>query len=142
MRQRTCLALNIPTDAFDIYFKDSLDRARSAGIAREQVADFMSSKYTAGASLFFSSNHWIDNVEVDEEVEVDVENSDPNTDAPVPTEGEVSEAAAGPGLAEADAAAPDPDSGAPVIPKKKIIIVKRIDKIDRWSVIMGLERVT
>ena len=89
IRQRTLLALNIPSETFDAYFKDSIERARSSGAAREQLSAFMSTQFSAGAALFFSSHQWIDDVEVEEDVEVQVdpeeeagtvENIDPNVE--------------------------------------------------------------
>ena len=56
IRQRVTLSLDIPTECFDDYFKDTLERARSAGIARETLAEFLSSKHGTGSALFFSSN--------------------------------------------------------------------------------------
>lgn len=89
IRQRTLLALNIPSETFDAYFKDSMERARSSGAAREQLSAFMSTQFSAGAALFFSSHQWVDDVEVEEEFEVQdpedgagtVENIDPNVES-------------------------------------------------------------
>ena len=63
LRQRVTLSLDLPTESFDNYFKDSLERARSAGIARENVAAFLSSKFGIGSAIFFSSKTWEDQVE-------------------------------------------------------------------------------
>jgi hypothetical protein len=63
MRQRVCLALNIPTDSFDAHFIDTLERARSAGIARETVAEFLSANMGAGSALFFAARSWTEEYE-------------------------------------------------------------------------------
>ena len=63
LRQKVVLSLSISTDAFDEYFTETLERARSAGIARETLKEFLGSKQTAGSSLFFSSNSWKEDVE-------------------------------------------------------------------------------
>ena len=44
IRQRTVLALDIPTETFDEYFKETLERARSAGIARDNLKNYISDK--------------------------------------------------------------------------------------------------
>jgi hypothetical protein len=63
LRQRVVLSLEISTDSFDEYFTDSLERARSAGIARDQLFEYLSKKNGAGTSIFFSSNTWNEDVE-------------------------------------------------------------------------------
>ena len=93
MRQRVVLSLDITTQSFDEYFTDSLERARSAGIAREKIIEFLSEKHSAGSSLFFSVEKWEETKTMEEEVEVDAEesvaeeakSSAPEDDAGVPT---------------------------------------------------------
>ena len=63
IRQRVALALNLSPAAFDEYFADSLDRARSAGIARETIFDYLNNKDGNGSVLFFSCNKWFDEIE-------------------------------------------------------------------------------
>jgi hypothetical protein len=135
IRQRTCISLSIPTDTFDAYFKDSLDRARSAGTAREQMSDFFSSKYSAGTSIFFSSSHSIENVEIEEEIEA--ENVEPNIDAAEEIKTEVAPTDAPP-----SEGSPEGETVATAVPLKKKVIVKRTDKVDKWNLLMGLEKVS
>ena len=73
IRQRVLIALNILPDTFDDFFKDSLQRARSSGISREQLSSFLSSQSNSGSSMFFSSYLTTEDVEIEEEIEVDVE---------------------------------------------------------------------
>jgi hypothetical protein len=63
IRQKVVLALEISTEAFDDHFKETLERARSAGIAREQLAQYLSEKCVAGTALFFSANSWAEDIE-------------------------------------------------------------------------------
>lgn len=63
IRQKVVLALEITTDSFDNYFQESLDRARSAGVAREQLTQYLSDKYGAGSALFFAAHNWAEDVE-------------------------------------------------------------------------------
>ena len=63
LRQKVVLSLSIDIEAFDEYFTESLERARSAGIARETIKEFLGSNQTAGSSLFFSSNSWKEDIE-------------------------------------------------------------------------------
>lgn len=63
IRQRVVLTLDISLEAFDEYFTDSLERARSAGIARETLAEYLSSKHGMGTTLFFSSHKWTEEIE-------------------------------------------------------------------------------
>jgi len=63
------MSMDIPMETFNYYFTDSLERARSAGQAREELATFLTEKYTAGSSLFFSCKKWYEEVEIEEEVE-------------------------------------------------------------------------
>ena len=58
IRQKVVLALDITLEAFDEYFTESLERARSAGVAREIVAQYLSNNHGSGSALFFSSNTW------------------------------------------------------------------------------------
>ena len=44
IRQRVVISLGITPESFDAYFTDSLERARSAGIAREEIITFLSDK--------------------------------------------------------------------------------------------------
>lgn len=63
IRQRVVLALDIPSESFDEYFKDSLERARSAGAAREQLSSYLTSKHSTGSAVFFSARKWKEDVE-------------------------------------------------------------------------------
>jgi hypothetical protein len=63
IRQKVVLALEISTEAFDDHFKETLERARSAGIAREQLAQYLGEKCGAGSALFFSANSWAEDIE-------------------------------------------------------------------------------
>ena len=63
MRQRVCLALSCQTHEFDAHFIDTLDRARSAGAARETVYDFLSENTGAGSALFFAARSWTEEYE-------------------------------------------------------------------------------
>lgn len=63
IRQRVVLALDIPIETFNEHFTDSLERARSAGIARENITDYFSSKNGNGSALFFSCKKWTEEVE-------------------------------------------------------------------------------
>lgn len=63
IRQRVILSLEIDTEAFDEYFTESLERARSAGLAREQIEEYLSAQHGAGAALFFSSHTWEEEIE-------------------------------------------------------------------------------
>jgi hypothetical protein len=63
IRQRVCIALNAPTESFDAYFTDTLERARSAGAARETLAEFLSENRGAGTALFFAARGWTEEYE-------------------------------------------------------------------------------
>ena len=63
IRQRVVLSLEIPTAVFDEYFTDSLERARSAGIARETAADYLSKNHGTGSALFFACSKTSEEVE-------------------------------------------------------------------------------
>lgn len=63
IRQKVVLALDISLESFDEYFKESLERARSAGIARELIADYLSKNCGSGSALFFSSHSWAEDKE-------------------------------------------------------------------------------
>ncbi len=63
IRQKTVLALDISIDCFNNYFIETLERARSAGLARENLADFLSDRCGAGSALFFSSKSWSEDIE-------------------------------------------------------------------------------
>ena len=54
IRQRVCITHSITTDRFDEYFTESLERARSAGVARESLLDYVSGSHGPGAAVFFS----------------------------------------------------------------------------------------
>lgn len=71
IRQRVALTLDITAECFDEHFVDTLERARSAGAARESFSAFFSGKYSAGSALFFSCEKWSEEIEVEEDVEVD-----------------------------------------------------------------------
>jgi hypothetical protein len=61
--QRVCITHSITTDKFDEYFTDSLERARSAGIARESLLEYLSEKHGAGAAVFFSCEKFVEDYE-------------------------------------------------------------------------------
>ncbi len=65
IRQKVVLALEMPTSSFDEYFTDSLERARSAGIARENMKDYFSAKCGTGSSLFFACKKTSEEIEGD-----------------------------------------------------------------------------
>ena len=69
IRQRVMISLGIDQKCFDDYFTESLERARSAGIAKEEIMAFLSEKYTAGTSLFFTATKQEVEKVVEEEVE-------------------------------------------------------------------------
>jgi dynein heavy chain len=106
------LSLDIPTETFDEYFTESLERARSAGIAKEEILAWLSDKHTAGSSLFFAATRKEFEKEIEEEVEVEDEEAseekktDPEGDETAPTEGEA--AAEGEKAAEEEKAAEAP----------------------------------
>jgi len=78
IRQKVCLALEIGTESFDNHFIESLERARSAGIAQEEIAAFLTDKYGTGSTIFFSCKRFTETVETEVEVEVE----DPPADDP------------------------------------------------------------
>ena len=57
------MALDIPVESFNDHFKDTLERARSAGIARETLQDFLTKKHSSGSTIFFSSDKWVEEIE-------------------------------------------------------------------------------
>lgn len=63
IRQRVCITHSITTDKFDEYFTDSLERARSAGIARESLLEYLSDKHGSGAAVFFSCQKFVEDYE-------------------------------------------------------------------------------
>lgn len=63
IRQRVVLALDITVDSFNEFFTEKLERARSAGVAREQMKDFFGEKSGAGTTLFFSGYSWTENID-------------------------------------------------------------------------------
>ena len=63
IRQKTTLALDISVECFNEYFIETLERARSAGIAKESVLEFLSDRCAAGSALFFSSKTWTETIE-------------------------------------------------------------------------------
>jgi hypothetical protein len=63
IRQRVVMSLEIPVESFDRYFTDSLDRARSASLARENFKAFLSKSHGCGSTIFFSCNKWVEDVE-------------------------------------------------------------------------------
>jgi hypothetical protein len=58
IRQKVVLALDISIDCFNDHFTETLERARSAGVAREQIRDFLSERCGSGTAIFFASHHW------------------------------------------------------------------------------------
>ena len=63
IRQRICITHGITTDVFDEYFTESLARARSAGLARETLNDYLSDKHGSGAAVFFAVEKFIEDYE-------------------------------------------------------------------------------
>jgi len=63
IRQKVVLALDVSLEAFDEYFTESLERARSAGVAREAVSQYLSNSHGSGSALFFSSDTWTEEKE-------------------------------------------------------------------------------
>lgn len=63
IRQRVVMSLDIPVESFDRYFTDSLERARSASLARDSFRAFLSKSHGCGSSIFFSCNRWSEEVE-------------------------------------------------------------------------------
>jgi hypothetical protein len=77
MRQRVLIALEIDSVAFDYYFTDSLERARSAGQAREELHQFLSETYSSGSAIFFSARKWNEDIEIEEDIELDSDEGTP-----------------------------------------------------------------
>lgn len=63
IRQRVVISLEIPVESFNDHFTDSLERARSAGLARVALTDFLTKKHNCGSTLFFASEKWTEEVE-------------------------------------------------------------------------------
>lgn len=63
IRQKVVMALEITAEAFDDHFTETLERARSAGVAREQIVQYLSDKSGTGTALFFSANSWAEDIE-------------------------------------------------------------------------------
>jgi hypothetical protein len=63
IRQKTTLALDISLDCFNAYFIETLERARTAGIAKEKILEFLSDKCGGGSALFFSSRSWSETIQ-------------------------------------------------------------------------------
>ena len=63
IRQRVVISLEMGTQYFDEYFTDSLERARSAGIARENIRDYLGKKHGIGSALFFACQKSVEEVE-------------------------------------------------------------------------------
>lgn len=63
LRQKTTLALDITVECFNEHFTETLERARSAGVARETIMEFLGEKCGAGSALFFSARNWTENIE-------------------------------------------------------------------------------
>lgn len=63
LRQKATLALDISVECFNDYFTETLERARTAGVGREKVLEFLSDRCGAGSALFFSSRGWSENIE-------------------------------------------------------------------------------
>eukprot|EP01040_Poterioochromonas_malhamensis_P005875 gene5875-6317_t len=169
LRQKATLALDISVECFNDYFTETLERARTAGVGREKVLEFLSDRCGAGSALFFSSRGWSENIEVEEEVEVEVEEEEkeevategvigengepiPETNPPAqpaeetkttPTPAENAAPAATTDQANAN---PDPEGENTLTeekPKqKKKIIVKRTETIHKSELYMSLDRMT
>jgi hypothetical protein len=58
IRQRVVLSLDVDIESFNDHFKESLERARAAGIAKEKIEEFLSDRCGTGSALFFSSHSW------------------------------------------------------------------------------------
>jgi dynein heavy chain len=170
LRQKVLMGLDIPAEVFDQHFVDSLARARSAGIAREDITTFLSGKCGSGNALFFASSKTTEEVEISEEVEVENDEVVPvdttATDATVTVDGEVppttttdsskDESKEGSNAEKAVEKPTEPVEGAPEtpieggeevpavveIPKKKTIIVKRMETRSVSILYMGLDKVT
>lgn len=69
IRQRVCITHSITTDKFDAYFTDTLERARSAGSAREYLLDYLSDKQGPGAAVFFSCQKFLEDYEGEKSVQ-------------------------------------------------------------------------
>jgi hypothetical protein len=67
IRQRVALTLDIPLETFDAHFADSLERARSAGVARETIHSYLSSSHGTGSALCFASKKWVEDIEGEDE---------------------------------------------------------------------------
>ena len=93
LRQRVVMALDVPTQTFDDFFTDSLERAMSAGVNRQNITDYLSSKHGNGSILFFACQKWTEEITVEYEVEADsVENQnavDENGNVQEPVDGGV-----------------------------------------------------
>ena len=63
IRQRVCLSLDIGTEAFDSYFTTTLERARTAEIAKETLLEYLGPKCGSGSALFFASQSWVEEVQ-------------------------------------------------------------------------------
>jgi predicted oxidoreductase (fatty acid repression mutant protein) len=65
LRQRVVMALELPTQTFDDFFTDSLERAMSAGINRQNITDYLSNKHGNGSILFFACQKWTEEIAVE-----------------------------------------------------------------------------
>ncbi len=63
IRQKVVLALDISVECFNEHYTETLERARSAGIAREQLKTYLSDKCGSGTAIFFASHHWTEQQE-------------------------------------------------------------------------------
>lgn len=63
IRQRVVISLDMSIDAFNAYFTDSLERARSAGVARETLSTFLTKNHSSGSTMFFACEKWTEEIE-------------------------------------------------------------------------------
>jgi hypothetical protein len=63
IRQKVVLALDISIECFNEYFTETLERARAAGIAKEELMRYLSERCGTGSALFFASHSWTEQIE-------------------------------------------------------------------------------
>jgi len=156
IRQKVVLALDISIECFNDHFKETLERARSAGLAREQLKTFLSSKCGSGTAIFFASHHWTEQQEIQEEIEVEDEeaNKQEGADAAVadgtagdkPADALVSESKPVPADAkpEADTATPstgEQTEGEQQVKEKKYkkVIISKMITVAKSKMYMSVE---
>lgn len=157
LRQRISLALDLSGSVFDDFFTESLERARSAGIARMEIASFLGKGYGAGSSLFFSAIRDVEDKEIEEDQEIEVEAEPENNEEGEGKNDETAVASTENSSEEKkDSSAADnekKDTDGEVVDEeaeptpakimvKKIIKVKKIIQVDRCNLLMGLDKMT